>query len=512
MRKIILFTFIIPLLGLYGCPHLVVESLEKKLVNQTKPVYITSSIQASKLIKLDSAKIKSAAQLAKNIDSLKANGFYLDSAQTNNTQTDSAQSDQLKIIFEIRSLEAKDYPEKIEIRALVYDTLRRYISGLANPHFSLPGNWRDYWKTVTDSCLGIKSNITDFQVEEIREKTSPPCAIAIALDHSPSMQQNRALILQDAVSRLLKVIKKGDYIAVVKFAGNTTIEVPLTDTSEVYRSKFKKDGLEGYGGGTAMYDGVAAALEELKKAPETHNKVVILFSDGMDNSSSATIDAVELQAKAISATIYTIAFGLGFTDVGPLEGLAKRTKGKFYHIISTKEFPYVFADIYISLNNYYKITYRPPECAGKHEAEVSLDLTALNSQLLNGKGYYDKSIFKVDDPVGTVTFMNIEFDFGKAVVKKESYPLIEQVAKSMESNQNLRIKICGHTDDVGAEDYNLRLSQERAEAVATELEKLGISKMRLETEGFGESKPLVPNDSEDNKKKNRRTEFIIIAK
>lgn len=497
MRLFLLFFITLLVFALYGCPHQIVPSLEKHFTNKPKTVYKTRSVQAGSLIKLDSAAIAAHSQ-------------KMDSLET--FMPDSAQPTAVPIILEVRAINADKYPDEVEIRALIYDTLGRYISGLAPPYFSLPGAWRDYWSVLTDSCLGIKYSVKDFKVEELREKTSPPSAIAIALDHSPSMMHKRALILQEAVSRLLNVIKPGDYISVIKFTKDIYLEVPMTDTAEVFRSKFKKDGLTGYGGGTAMFDGVMAAISELKKAPKTHNRVVILFSDGMDNQSKATIDAVELSAKAEGIAVYAIAFGMGFTDAQPLERLANRTGGKFYHIFTTKEFPYVFADIYISLNNYYKITYKPPECAGFHSVGFMLDLALINREALFGDGSYDKSIFKVDDPVGSVTFMNIEFDFGKATVKRESHQLIEQVAHSMKANPQLRIKICGHTDDVGDDEYNLKLSKERAEAVGSELAKIGISRSRLETEGFGKTMPIVPNDSEENRRKNRRTEFIIIAK
>jgi len=127
-------------------------------------------------------------------------------------------------------------------------------------------------------------------------------------------------------------------------------------------------------------------------------------------------------------------------------------------------------------------------------------------------GTYDKSIFTNLDPIGTITLVNIEFDFGKSTIKPESMTLIEQMASELKEHEAIKVKISGHTDDVGTDEFNMNLSLERAKSVKAELVKYGISPKRLTIEGLGESRPLVANDSEENRRKNRRTELTIIER
>ena len=103
----------------------------------------------------------------------------------------------------------------------------------------------------------------------------------------------------------------------------------------------------------------------------------------------------------------------------------------------------------------------------------------------------------------------IYFDIGKAVVKPESNGTINEIAKILNENPDLRIKITGHTDADGDDESNLSLSQKRAQAVKEVLvNEFKIDQNRIETEGLGETKPVAANDTPENKSKNRRVEFI----
>ncbi len=114
-------------------------------------------------------------------------------------------------------------------------------------------------------------------------------------------------------------------------------------------------------------------------------------------------------------------------------------------------------------------------------------------------------------PRRLVTLEPIYFVFGKATLQERSTPVLLDVAKVMrEHRELLRIRIEGHTDDVGADRRNLVLSKRRAEAVYQFLVGQGISPARLNFRGFGESEPLVPNTSDENRSRNRRVEFIIL--
>ncbi len=112
---------------------------------------------------------------------------------------------------------------------------------------------------------------------------------------------------------------------------------------------------------------------------------------------------------------------------------------------------------------------------------------------------------------------NIEFDIGKATIKPEYFANLDEMAKSIkmaiESNPTLLIEVQGHTDSQGDDAKNLKLSQERAEAVKEYLVKNhGIEPNRLIAKGYGEKKPIASNNTKEGRAKNRRVEFVILQK
>ncbi len=106
---------------------------------------------------------------------------------------------------------------------------------------------------------------------------------------------------------------------------------------------------------------------------------------------------------------------------------------------------------------------------------------------------------------------SIHFATGSARILRDSFSLLDEIARIIQGHPELRlIRIEGHTDDRGNENRNLDLSYRRAQAVYKYLVKKRIDRARLMFEGFGQSQPLVPNDSDENRAKNRRVDFIIV--
>jgi OOP family OmpA-OmpF porin len=104
----------------------------------------------------------------------------------------------------------------------------------------------------------------------------------------------------------------------------------------------------------------------------------------------------------------------------------------------------------------------------------------------------------------------IHFEIDKAEIRSESFGLLDEVAQVLKENPRVtRVKIIGHTDNDGEENYNQQLSKKRAASVRTYLVDHGIPEGRLESEGRGESDPLVSNDTFQGREKNRRVEFLI---
>lgn len=105
---------------------------------------------------------------------------------------------------------------------------------------------------------------------------------------------------------------------------------------------------------------------------------------------------------------------------------------------------------------------------------------------------------------------NLFFDFDSASLTKDSELELDRVIEMMKANATMQVEISAHTDDMGSDAYNQKLSQLRAESVVKYLTQHGILQTRLVAKGYGESVPSVPNDTEENRAKNRRVEFKII--
>jgi formylglycine-generating enzyme required for sulfatase activity len=114
------------------------------------------------------------------------------------------------------------------------------------------------------------------------------------------------------------------------------------------------------------------------------------------------------------------------------------------------------------------------------------------------------NILKDLDTKGFVDIYGIYFDIGKAIVKAESFPVIDQIKTYMTENPKVRLMVEGHTDNTGKADKNQTLSEKRAEAIKAELVKRGIDTGRLETIGYGASKPIADNGTKEGRTQNRR--------
>lgn len=109
---------------------------------------------------------------------------------------------------------------------------------------------------------------------------------------------------------------------------------------------------------------------------------------------------------------------------------------------------------------------------------------------------------------GRVVLYGIQFDFNKAEIKTESEPVLKEVGALLQNQPDLKLRVQGHTDNVGKSDYNLELSRKRAESVKAYLvQHFNVDGSRLVTEGFGDTKPIAKNDTEQGRAQNRRVEL-----
>jgi outer membrane protein OmpA-like peptidoglycan-associated protein/tetratricopeptide (TPR) repeat protein len=109
-----------------------------------------------------------------------------------------------------------------------------------------------------------------------------------------------------------------------------------------------------------------------------------------------------------------------------------------------------------------------------------------------------------------IVINNIFFETGKATLSPQSNVELEKAVDLLKTNPTMTIEVGGHTDNVGDDAYNMKLSHDRAKSVREYLVKAGIVGERIQAKGYGESNPIATNDTEDGRKANRRTEFVIL--
>ena len=116
----------------------------------------------------------------------------------------------------------------------------------------------------------------------------------------------------------------------------------------------------------------------------------------------------------------------------------------------------------------------------------------------------ETNVMKDLDTQGFVDIYGINFDIGKSTVKPESFPIIEQISTYLVAHPQMNILIEGHTDNTGSDELNLKLSDDRAQSIKAEIVKRGVDASRMETKGFGSSKPIADNKTAAGRTQNRR--------
>lgn len=359
-------------------------------------------------------------------------------------------------------------------------------------------NKKDIWCEVIDSTsLGekvIKSNVIEY-----KDMNSSPISIAIVMDHSGSMGEERARNMQLAVQKLIENKRDKDRISLIRYDNKIAVHADPSKDKSTLKSAHQINGLQGYGSLTATRDAIIKAVSILENEPLTHKRAVVVFTDGYDNSSKLNIDDVVKSAKEKNIFVSTVDYGYN-VDEKMLQEIANRTYGIYHHIYLTNEFDYVFDDVYTRLNHYYLVEY-DVDSFGEHKLKLKI--------CVEGKEYYDEYSYDNTPPVGSLVLLNVLFDHDKSTLKKESKNAVKMLADYMNSNPELKIELHGHTDNTGNPDYNLKLSDKRAETVKNELVNLGVNSDRISFSGHGDTKPIADNNTNDGRANNRRTEFLL---
>lgn len=135
----------------------------------------------------------------------------------------------------------------------------------------------------------------------------------------------------------------------------------------------------------------------------------------------------------------------------------------------------------------------------------------LDSLIKAGYKEIHKDLYLVPIEIGQVVRLNnVFFDFDKYDLRPESFVELDRVVKLLNENPKIEIEMSAHTDSYGSDDYNFTLSDNRAKSVREYILSKGIAPERIISQGYGETKPVAPNDNADNRQLNRRVEFKIL--
>jgi Mg-chelatase subunit ChlD len=260
-----------------------------------------------------------------------------------------------------------------------------------------------------DLKLDGYQQIKNFKVRKVESKEVQDLDIAIVMDLSGSMGDQRATVMQEAVKKVIQNKRPNDLVSLINYDAKVVVETdPVANNSQLL-NLHKVKGLQGFGGLTATKDAVNKAVEVLSKVDNKYKKVVMVFTDGADNSSKFNEDKVIENAKNSNVMVNAIDYGYNVTP-GLLEKTANETNGIYHHIYLTDEFNYVFEDLYFRLNNYYVLEFDQPNY-GNHTLNMKVCLKDTTIDLT-------KNFNNIPLP-STVTLLNVYFDTNKSELKPE---------------------------------------------------------------------------------------------
>lgn len=156
------------------------------------------------------------------------------------------------------------------------------------------------------------------------------------------------------------------------------------------------------------------------------------------------------------------------------------------------------------------MTFTNPKIPTFKPGEIAVMVDVVATKALENKMVEVKAVDMADALAtrGFIDLYGIYFDTDKTDIKSESAKTLEEISNLLKIDRSLKLEVSGHTDNTGNRTHNLQLSEGRAKAVVDALvRKYGIDAGRLKARGYGDSKPVAPNNTEEGRGKNRRVEL-----
>ena len=416
-----------------------------------------------------------------------------------------------QLALEVWRLDSERYPDSIRLYVRVFDREKNLVTNLAPPYYTGTSDYRTIWSGLSEQLGNHSEAITDFTVREFSDRDGIPYELALVLDYSGSMSSSMSQI-EEAARAFVRLKRPQDRITIVKFGREPKLAVGASSSEAELLAQLNDGPGASYGYYSSMYSAAQMGGRVIAEAPPSNPRAVVVFTDGEDNSSKATAKDVFDSSKSRNTPIFAVGFGAMNREV--LSDLTKYTGGRLYQTYTPDELRMAFEDIYRNLRNYYVISYKPPRAPGKHVVTVSMNPPGATTSAIAATAEYNTILTEVG-PTGTggqFAMSDILFDYNKSVLLPQSMPSIEAVAAYMRERPRVKIEVRGHTDAQGTPEYNQKLSEERAEAVRQAIIARGIDPSRVRARGFGLTMPIAPNDTEEGRARNRRTQFVELAR
>jgi OOP family OmpA-OmpF porin len=356
------------------------------------------------------------------------------------------------------------------------------------------------------TCKEGKGRVLSTQ--SVSEVTDVPLNIILLLDNSYSMYERNAIPpLLAGLDRVLKLIRPIDKVQMVVFDDKLTTKVGGRDLHVQSLTSSDPEELRAFAkksytqlkltASTYLYDEMVAGVSAIAATPADSPRVLVLFTDGEDlNSVTKFADVVKAADKAGNFTAYVIDYMEGPKVNKNLAKFATDHRGKAWKSRSEVDLLSIWENVAKGLDYSYILTY---ECT-KPPMIVTMKEVA-------------KIVPQKPEPVVMIFEEAALFDFDKSDLKskgKEQIKAYREQAKEVLSRAD-KIKVTGHTDNIGTAEYNLGLSQRRAETVAEFLKSLGVDPAKMEVKGEGLARPMFDNRTKAGRAQNRRVEVEVFG-
>lgn len=332
----------------------------------------------------------------------------------------------------------------------------------------------------------------------------------VIFDDSESMHdkykgKRKVDIARETVSNMNQTMPAFEYNGALRTFGQgacigadstTILYGPALHSQEGLQAALEK--IQCTGGTTPMERAFDAAGGDLK-APKGRTAVIVV-SDGIMLDSLPKASAEKLKGQfADNIIFYPIQVGDDPEGKAFMEGIAKVGQSGFSTNAEKIASSQAMADYVEAVFLTKRVAMPAPPPADSDGDGVTDDLDKCPN---TPKGVEV-------DPTGCWIAKDLKFDFDKADIKPEYHEILDKAVMVMEMNPDLLIEIHGHTDSIGTEEYNQKLSERRAESVREYLVSRGIAGERLTAVGMGKMDPIAPNDTAEGRMQNRRVEFNV---